>query len=101
MLTRLHVRYQLDRFPEDLQFQETQDQQNYQARYVLRHAWKGDANACPEAKRYFEELPRRYEHEAEVLANLTGWDVQDIRKKLLIPAATTTDKQWWQRLWKE
>ena len=52
MLTRLHLRYTPETLPEDLMFQETQDRQNFQARYVLRHPWQGDANACPEAKSY-------------------------------------------------
>ena len=39
MLTRLHVRYTPQTFPEDLMFQETSDRDNFQARYVLRHAW--------------------------------------------------------------
>ena len=34
-LTRLHVRYSAETFPEDLIFQETQDQENFQARYVM------------------------------------------------------------------
>ena len=50
MLTRLHLRYTRDTLPEDLMFQETQDRQNFQARYVLRHPWSGDANACAEAQ---------------------------------------------------
>jgi len=37
MLTRLHVRYSAATFPEDLTFQKTQDQENFQERYVLRH----------------------------------------------------------------
>jgi hypothetical protein len=37
MLTRLQVRYSAATFPEDLTFQETQDQENFQGRYVLRH----------------------------------------------------------------
>src|SRR6266404_5712048 len=61
MLTRLHLRYTPETLPEDLMFQETQDRQNFQARYILRHPWQGDANACPEAKSYFEELARRQE----------------------------------------
>ena len=36
-LTRLHVRYDADHFPEDLTFQETADRTNFQGRYVLRH----------------------------------------------------------------
>ncbi len=43
ILTRLHVRYSADTFPEDLVFQQTQDQENFQARYVMRHAWNGIA----------------------------------------------------------
>ncbi len=39
MLTRLHVRYSADTFPEDLTFQETGEQENYQARYILQHPW--------------------------------------------------------------
>ena len=43
-VTRLHVRYDRDHFPEDLAFQETADRTNFQGRYVLRHAWKGDSS---------------------------------------------------------
>jgi len=37
-VTRLHVRYDKNHFPEDLIFQETGDRQNYQGRYVIRHS---------------------------------------------------------------
>ena len=46
MLTRLHVRYSADTFPEDLIFQETQDQENFQARYVMHRPWDGSPTAC-------------------------------------------------------
>ncbi len=36
-ITRLHVRYDRAHFPEDLQFQETPDTEQYQARYVINH----------------------------------------------------------------
>jgi hypothetical protein len=81
MVTRLHVRYSAETFPEDLMFQETKDRQNYQTRYVLRHAWKGDENKCEAAKPYFEQLAQRQEREAQTLSNLTGWDINDIRQK--------------------
>ena len=45
-VTRLHVRYDKDHFPEDLIFQETGDRQNFQGRYILRHPWTGTAS-CP------------------------------------------------------
>jgi len=80
-VTRLHIRYDVAHFPEDLVFQETADRSNFQGRYVLRHPWKGSAE-CPAGKTYFEEtLPKRQQAEAQTLANLTGWDVQEIRRK--------------------
>ena len=97
-LTRLHVRYSKDTFPEDLMFQETQDQQNFQARFVLRHAWKGSPNACAAAPEYFRALKKRQENEAQTLANLTGWEIGAIRKKMDIQAPPK-DAKWWNHLW--
>ena len=59
-VTRLHLRYDREHFPEDLVFQETGDRENFQGRYVLRHPWKGEAK-CDAAKKYLEELPKRAE----------------------------------------
>jgi hypothetical protein len=98
MLTRLHLRYTPDTLPEDLMFQETQDRQNFQARYVLRHAWNGEGASCDAAPRYFEEVARRREREAQTLAKLTGWDLGQIRARMNIGAAPKT--MWWERLWK-
>jgi hypothetical protein len=98
MLTRLHLRYTPQTLPEDLVFQETQDRQNYQARYVLRHAWPGDPNACPQAKSYFDEVAKRQEREARQLAELTGWDLVAIRSRMNIRSVSAP--QWWERLWK-
>jgi len=82
MLTRLHIRYTPETFPEDLAFQETSDRQNFQTRYVLQNPWKGSANACPQAGVYFKSLAERQEQEAQALANLTGWDINDIRRRI-------------------
>jgi hypothetical protein len=98
MLTRLHLRYTPDTLPEDLMFQETQDRQNFQARYVLRHEWKGDSTTCDAAPRYFDEVAKRQEREAQTLANLTDWDLNQIRARMSIAAAPAT--RWWERLWK-
>ncbi|MGE3485825.1 MAG: DUF2330 domain-containing protein, partial [Nitrospira sp.] len=80
-LTRLHVRYDAAHFPEDLMFQETADRNNFQARYILRHAWTG-TNDCPAATAYRQQLRERYEREAQTLANLTGWNISEIRKAM-------------------
>ncbi|MCB0346925.1 MAG: DUF2330 domain-containing protein [Bdellovibrionales bacterium] len=106
MVTRLHLRYTADTFPEDLLLQETQDQANYQARYVLRHPWKGSINECRQAENYFDELAKRQEREAETLASLTGWDISVIRDKqqssFQIPVKDENGGQgdgWWKNLW--
>jgi len=97
-LTRLHVRYSADTFPEDLVFQETQDKENFQARYVLQHPWNGSPNACTAARNYFENLNKRRALEAETLADLTGWNLQDVIKKAgLTPGSEP--KPWWQGIW--
>ncbi len=98
MLTRLHLRYTPETLPEDLMFQETQDKQNFQARYVLHHPWKGDINACAEAKNYLDTVAKRQEVEAQTLASLTGWDINQIRGRMNLQ--TTPNALWWERLWK-
>jgi hypothetical protein len=98
MLTRLHLRYTRDSLPEDLVFQETADRQNFQARYVLRHPWRGDASSCDAAPAYFDEVARRQEREATILASLTGWDVDAIRARMAL--APRTPSRWWESLWK-
>jgi hypothetical protein len=47
ILIRLHVRYDADRFPEDLMFQETGDQQSFQGRYVMHHPFTARRAARP------------------------------------------------------
>ncbi|PWT80069.1 MAG: DUF2330 domain-containing protein [Blastocatellia bacterium] len=99
-MTRLHVRYDSAHFPEDLVFQETADRDNFQARYVLRHPWTGAAT-CPAAATYRQQLPSRVEREAQTLASLTGWNIDDIRRKMGTPAAAASagEVKWWRRIW--
>src|SRR6185436_6508996 len=73
-VSRLHVRYDAQHFPEDLVFQETADRENFQGRYVLRHPWRGSAT-CDAAQHYRGELTTRQEQEAQNLARLTGWSI--------------------------
>ncbi len=98
-VTRLHLRYDRDRFPDDLRFQETANRVNFQGRYVLRHPWQGEPK-CAEARRYLDELPFRLEREAQSLASLTGWDIVDIRRKMGVDGKSAPiAEKWWQRLW--
>ena len=98
LLTRLHLRYTRDTLPEDLMFQETRDRQNFQARYVLRHPWQGDAAACTEAKGYFDEVAARQEREAQTLVRLTGWDPDQVKTRMNTRQVATP--KWWERLWR-
>ena len=100
--TRLHVRYDADHFPEDLVFQETADRANFQGRYVLRHPF-GGAPSCEAARRYQADLRVRAEREVVMLASLTGWPIEAIRKKMVPPYgdALPDAHPWWQRLWSD
>lgn len=95
-ISRFHVRYTRDTFPEDLMFQETGSRQNFQGRYVLRHPYTGEMN-CPAADEYKRTLNQRFEQEAQTLAKLTGWQIGDIRRKMDIPG--TKPSRWWRRIW--
>jgi hypothetical protein len=99
-VTRLHVRYDAQHFPEDLVFQQTGDRENFQGRYVLRHAWTG-GDTCPAAAEYKRTLADRREREAQTLSSLTGWRIEEIRKQASLPQPPTTeDVAWWRRIWK-
>ncbi|MEM7049563.1 MAG: DUF2330 domain-containing protein [Acidobacteriota bacterium] len=98
-VTRLHLRYDREHFPEDLRFQVTGDTSTYQGRYVLRHPWRG-TTTCQAADNYRRELGRRQRVEAETLASLTGWRLDQILTKSDIEALPATQETpWWRKLW--
>ena len=106
-VTRLHVRYDQAHFPEDLVFHETGDRTNFQGRYVLRHAYTGPAT-CDAAEAYRRELRPRREREAQALASLTGWRIEDLRRRQgvgpVAPPPGPADEvpvAWWRKLWKQ
>lgn len=102
-VTRLHVSYDAQHFPEDLMFKETNDRSNYQGRYVLRHPWQGDST-CAAADTYRTNLPKRFEKEAQTLASLTGWDIDGIREKMGDSGQAFEQPEkdpWWRRLWSD
>lgn len=100
-VTRLHVSYDAAHFPEDLMFKETGDRENFQGRYVLRHPYKGEAK-CEAGREYKASLPKRFEQEAQTLASLTGWAVDDVRAKMKGAGQDFTPApkdKWWERIW--
>jgi hypothetical protein len=79
--TRLHVRYNKLTHKDDLMLRETSNQSTHQGRYVLQRPFKGDLN-CEAGKAYKTELSQRLEKQAQTLANVTGWKIEDIRKRM-------------------
>lgn len=70
--TRLHVRYDRANFPQDLDFQETPNQENFQGRYILHIAIK-DKIDCNEASQYYKTVKYRRQDELKELEKMTGW----------------------------
>jgi hypothetical protein len=102
-ITRIHVRYTRDKFPEDLMFQETGNRENFQGRYVMNHPFKGDLS-CETGKKYQQTLRPRMEKEANNLANLTGWSIRDIYSKMDFPVTQSKpdgNTPFWRNVWND
>ncbi|NOT33294.1 MAG: DUF2330 domain-containing protein [Candidatus Eisenbacteria bacterium] len=102
-VTRLHARYDKASFPEDLALQATSDQTHFQGRYVIHHPYKGDEE-CEQLVAYRAQLRERRRREAENLATLTGWHLDEIRTAMAVDgewSAPEDRMKWWDRLWKD
>jgi len=97
-ITRLHVRYDRAHFPEDLVFQETADRSSFQGRYILRHAYTGN-DSCSAMPPYRAGVKERHAVEVSKLASLTGWSLEDIRRKTGVDGDDAA-APWWKQLWK-
>jgi hypothetical protein len=75
------------------------DGTNFLGRYVIRHAWTGPAQ-CEAAVAYQRTVRERQEREAVTLASLTGWSVEDVRRRIGLGKEPPPDATWWQRLWR-
>lgn len=101
MLTRLHVSYDSAHFPEDIQFQETGDHQNWQARYVIHHPFQGDVE-CTELKSYWRTVWARRKEEATNYAELTNESEEAVRRRMGTREDWTLADEgltWWERIW--
>ncbi|MTJ06672.1 DUF2330 domain-containing protein [Anabaena sp. UHCC 0204] len=92
-ITRLHVRYSRNKFPEDLMFQATSQRESFQGRYVLQHPFTGNLQ-CSAGKKYKSSLNQRFEKEAQTLARLTNWNIQNIRQKMQF-SGENLSTSWW------
>ncbi|MEH2409984.1 DUF2330 domain-containing protein [Nostoc sp.] len=93
-ISRLHIRYTRDKFPEDLIFQQTANSESFQGRYVLQHPFQGELK-CQAGREYKRSLPKRFEQEAQTLAKLTNWNIQDIRNKMKLSVGNLR-YSWWE-----
>lgn len=96
-ITRLHVRYNEETHPEDLRFEVTDNRENFQGRYVLRRPFKGGLT-CDAGKDYLRSVADRQEREAQQLANITGWDISEIRAQVSEYALDGEVPNWWERV---
>lgn len=93
-LTRLHVRYTPETFPEDLLFRPTDNRENYQARYVLQRPYDGPLT-CEAGRDYVREVRARREREAQTLTRLTGRDISNIRVRIGTFSPLVVVPPWW------
>lgn len=80
-ITRLHVRYDRDHFPEDLVLNETKDTETFQGRYVMHNLWTGETS-CPAADDYRKMVAQRGQQELANVAELTGWSRTNIAAEM-------------------
>jgi hypothetical protein len=92
-ITRLHVRYNRANFPEDLVFQETNNQTNFQGRYIMRHPYqKLITCGADRANAYRKSVTDRQQQEARTLAGLTGWPLNEIQSRIRPVEVYTSDR---------
>ena len=110
-ITRLHIRYSRDQFPEDLDFQTTSNKKLFQSRYIINHPFPEETEiaSCPPIKDFSNwqvirhrlriahqkdrlrlrqqngERIQKQEQEIQTLVDLTGWDIDEIREEITKP----------------
>ena len=101
-LTRMHVRYDAQHFPEDLVLHETGDRENWQARYVIHHPYPGNEE-CAQRSPYLKTVWARRAKEAANYASLTGTDERTVRKMMDVRDDWSYGDEtlsWWDRIWR-
>ncbi len=97
--TRIHFKYDRDHFPEDLVLQDTPDIMPFTVSYQVHHPAQN--TSCDAGRQYLASLNDRRQKEAEALAMLTRWDLQEIRDKMGLigqpaPPPAKPERSWWQ-----
>jgi hypothetical protein len=77
-------------------FQATSQRDSFQGRYILQHPFTGNLQ-CSAGRQYKSSLNQRFEKEAQTLARLTNWNIQNIRQKMQL-SLPTVSTSWWDKL---
>lgn len=80
-VTRMHFAYDKTGFQRDLLLKVTDDRENFQGRYVMRHPWDGPMQ-CDAAKDYIRDTRERLRDEAVRLRKLTSWSQSEIDQRI-------------------
>ena len=64
----------------------------------MRRPYRGEMN-CDAAKSYRQITRQRQQQEAKTLANLTGWPLATIDKKIDYLESVNDPIPWWRKLW--
>jgi hypothetical protein len=89
-ITRLHLRYNRDRFPEDLVFQETSNQGLFQSRYNLHQTYRQEVRCGTEHRERYQRIIRdRQRRQADNAVRLTGRRRREIEAQMVLNSNRT------------
>jgi hypothetical protein len=103
-VTRLHLRYNENTFPDDLMMKISQQSKNFQTRYVMRHPFKLIEDCGEMSERYLKQLESRFKNQVINVVSLTGWKKEDVKSAMrnngeVISKIPDESANWWQSLW--
>ncbi len=81
-MTRLHVRYDAQSFPEDLVFIETKDRSQFPGPLRPAPSVQGQDDLRRGRRSIRPRCPARFKQEAANLARLTGWKQSEIEMRM-------------------
>ena len=80
-VTRLHIRYDKESFPDDLELEVTEEQANFQSRFITTSPAPPKC-ISPDDQSYMSELKARNQTQASNLARITNWSIMSILEKM-------------------
>ncbi|MEM7179840.1 MAG: DUF2330 domain-containing protein [Spirochaetota bacterium] len=97
-VTRLHIRYTKESFPEDLMLQETSDTQTVVTSYKITKPWSGK-NTCSAMSTYQSKVKSRQKQAMANLQNLTGSSEINFTSPSRQTPNKNTGEKWWKKIW--